>query len=183
MTSHIHHIRLISMLALMEQRRIQHALILSMALIVKIEEPVPFSARWYSHKFNAAGVRYEIGLRLINPIITWVCGPYPCGDWPDLRIARAVYTQMIEPGEMTLADDTYRDVLYFIHPHGNPESVQKQKQFMARHETVNGRMKSFRVLSSVYRHNLTFHSNCFYAVANIVQLMIMNGEPLYDVMP
>lgn len=88
---------------------------------------------------------------------------------------------MVDPDEMTLADDTYRDALYFIHPHGYPESVQKQKQYMARHETVNGRIKSFRVLSAVFRHDLTFHSDCFHAIANIVQLMIMNGEPLYDV--
>lgn len=149
----------------------------------QIEEPTPFSARWYSHKFNAAGLRYEIALRLVNPIITWVNGPYPCGDWPDLRIAKDIYVQMMEPYEKTLADDTYRDGLYFIHPHGNPESIQKQKQFMARHETVNGRLKSFRVLSTIFRHDLTLHSACFYAVANLVPLTIMNGEPLYDVAP
>lgn len=148
-----------------------------------IEEPGNFDKKWYSHKFNGPALRYEVAVRLINPIITWVNGAYPAGDFPDLKLAKELYISAVLPNEMTLADDTYRDGLFFIHPHGNPESVVKQKQFMARHETVNGRLKSFRVLSSTFRHNLTLHARCFNAVANLVQLMILNGEPLYEVEP
>lgn len=52
---------------------------------------------------------------------------------------------------------------------------------MARHETVNSRIKQFAVLTNAFRHDLDLHYKCFHAVANITQLMIENDEPLYQV--
>lgn len=52
---------------------------------------------------------------------------------------------------------------------------------MSRHETVNRRMKQFQALKQVFRHNITKHPMVFYAVANLTQLMIENGEPLFKI--
>ena len=54
----------------------------------RIREPSPFNPMWYSHKFNGAGLRYEVAVGLCDEGIVWVNGPFPCGSWPDLRIAR-----------------------------------------------------------------------------------------------
>ena len=70
----------------------------------QIYEPKPFSRCWYSHKFKGPGVRYEIGLNIQNGWIVWVNGPYPCGEWPDLRIARDRMVHMLLPVEMYVAD-------------------------------------------------------------------------------
>jgi hypothetical protein len=110
-----------------------------------------------------------------------VHGGVPCGSWPDLVLARDLYTSMVEDGEMTVADEGYNDVNFFIFPANNPDSAALQKRIMARHETINRRLKLFKVLKEPFRHELTLHPKCFYAVANITQLMLVNGEPLFHV--
>jgi hypothetical protein len=50
---------------------------------------------------------------------------------------------------------------------------------MSRHETMNGRLKAFKLLSTPFRHNLNFHRAYFFAIVNIVQLIFQNGEPSY----
>jgi len=42
-----------------------------------------------SHKFaKKSGLRYEVGLCILTGDIVWINGPYACGHWPDLSIAR-----------------------------------------------------------------------------------------------
>ena len=52
-----------------------------------------------------------------------------------------------------------------------------------RHETVNQHFKIFGCLSHQYWHDLAIHqhSTIFRAVANIVQLTIRFGHPLFDI--
>ena len=146
-----------------------------------IREPAPFSTKWYSHKFHGPGVTYEVGLNIRTGNIVWAYGGYPCGEFPDLKLARQLYTTCVDLNEKTIADDTYKDATYFIYPSGNPESRRQQKLIMSRHETVNSRLKSFNVLNSSFRHKLTKHPLCFHAVVNLTQLMILNGSPLFQI--
>ena len=54
-----------------------------------IEEPRPFSEIWSSHKLGkAAGLAYEVGIRISAPELVWVHGPFPAGSWPDIDIFR-----------------------------------------------------------------------------------------------
>jgi hypothetical protein len=144
----------------------------------RIYQKMPFDRKWYSHKFHGPGLRYEIALCIKTGFIVWANGPYPCGRWPDLSIARDCYVNIIDDGEMTVADLGYRDSRYFITP--NRENSSIHKKVMARHETVNRRMKQFNVLGQVFRHPLHKHARCFRAVLNITQISIRNGEALYD---
>lgn len=57
----------------------------------RIEEPRPFNKKWFSHKFKAAGNRYEIGLSIVNGDIVWASGGFPCGEWTDIKIAMDHY--------------------------------------------------------------------------------------------
>ena len=79
-----------------------------------IQEPSPWSAKWFSHKFNGPGLRYEVGLSINNGDIVWVHGGVPCGDFSDLKLARSLYTSMISVGELTLADDIQRPTILYI---------------------------------------------------------------------
>ncbi len=49
------------------------------------------------------------------------------------------------------------------------------------HETINSRFKNNQVLVKRFCHSLAFHSACFRVVAVVSQLIIENGEPLFDV--
>ena len=65
----------------------------------RIQEPVPFDTGWFSHKFKGPGVRYEVGIAIQTGWIVWVNGPFMCGNWPDLRIARDSLHAELEAGE------------------------------------------------------------------------------------
>lgn len=147
-----------------------------------IQEPKPFDQKWFSHKLNGPGLKYEVGLCIRSGDIVWIHGGVPCGEYSDLVLARDLYIYAVDQGEKTIADEGYNDGNYFIYPESDPPSGAMQKRIMARHETVNSRLKQFGVLSKSFRHNIDYHSLCFTAVAVIVQLMIANGgEPLFSV--
>lgn len=146
----------------------------------KIYEPNPFDPKWFSHKFKHAGLRYEIGLSLRKGYIVWAFGGFPCGAWPDLKLARESFIDFLEPNERSVADSGYKDKKYFLLP--TDRNLERHKVFMSRHETVNKRLKQFRVLSETFRHDLTKHKFCFHAVVNLTQLSIKYEEPLFSVL-
>ncbi|KAH9095723.1 hypothetical protein LEN26_017765 [Aphanomyces euteiches] len=147
----------------------------------RINEPSEFDPSWYSHKFHGPGLRYEIGLCIRTGHIVWANGGVACGLWPDLVLARSAYTQAVLPGELTCADLGYSDSAFFYTPRYHPESSRRQKLIMARHETINGRLKLFSVLKQVFRHRVDLHLSCFYAVVNVVQTALENESPLYSI--
>jgi hypothetical protein len=89
--------------------------------------------------------------------------------------------RLVVPNERALADRGYRDREYFIIPSDcrSEYASHVHKAVMARHETVNHRLKSFEVLKQVFRHDISKHILCFSAVVNLVEIMIENGHPLY----
>ena len=84
---------------------------------------------------------------------------------------------MVNQGEMTLA---YKDDHFMYHVR-YPETANEQKKIMARHETVNRRVKQWNILNTRFRHDISHHRNCFYAVANITQMMFDYGVKLYQI--
>lgn len=143
----------------------------------RIMEPTEFDRKWYSHKFHGPGLRYEIGLCIRTGFIVWVHGGRPCGQWPDLTLARDAFVGQLQPGEKALANRGFRDRNFFENPNGD----RARKHLLSRHETVNRRIKQFRCMNHVFRHALNLHPTFFHAVVNLTQIMIENGEPLYEV--
>jgi hypothetical protein len=90
-----------------------------------------------SHKLQGPGVYYEVGLNIRRGTIVWINGLAPCGEYPDLRSARSNYFLNLRAGELTIADDGYRDRTFFIYPQAFPETAHWQQQIRARHETFN----------------------------------------------
>ena len=108
-------------------------------------------------------------------------GPFPCGSWTDLRIARLAggIQEMMDRGERYIADGGYRDGGDFgITPTGlNNAEQRRQSLVRARHETINGRFKRWRALSGVFWHRLWRHRKVFLSIANITQLELEEEYP------
>ena len=145
---------------------------------------------WYTQKFNAHGLRYEIGVCILTGWIIWLMGPFPCGDWPDIVCFRYALKQMLDEGERVEADDGYvgEDPTTVKVPGSvvhdqDPQMLRVRGRVRRRHEGVNKLIKQFKVVGkgTIFRHDLSFHQDCFTACTVPTQLQIENGHPLYDI--
>lgn len=87
----------------------------------------------------------------------------------------------LQPGEKVVADGGYKDGACLLGEDVEGEQHKLLADVRARQETVNRRFKQFFVLGHRFRHELSLHSVCFHSVANITQLMIELGDPLFEV--
>lgn len=149
----------------------------------RIQEQAPFDRKWYSHKFKGPGLRYEVGVCIQTGWVVWINGPFPCGQWSDIKIARNCLVDLMSSDEMALADGGYRDRYdRFDTPNGLNNDDQYMKAVArARHEAINRRFKHFKVLQSTYRHPLEKHYSCFMAVANVTQMVFQEEGPVWRV--
>lgn len=148
-----------------------------------IQEPSPFNWKWYSHKFNGPGLRYEVGVCIQTGDIVWVNGAYPAGRWTDLRIFRHRLKQFLLPHEMVEVDKGYRgDEKCRIPMHRVSHTDRRAKtRARARHEQINSRIKIFKVLKAKFRHDIRDHQHCFYSCAVLTQLAFYNNERPWQV--
>jgi DDE superfamily endonuclease len=144
----------------------------------RIMEPSPFDPKWKSEKFNGPGVKYEVALCIQTGWIVHINGPYPCGQWHDLTVARDDLCYKLADSEfedeMAVADGGYNDGYNFFEtPTGHHNEDQTMKALArARHETVNRRFKQWGVLGQRFRGKPEYHSKFFYAIANLAQFPI-----------
>ena len=144
----------------------------------RVMEQSPFNTGWYSHKFNGPGLRYEVAVGIYSGNIVWVNGPFPCGNYPDVKIFKETMVSKLNIDELVIADRGYKHAKC-VYSLAGFESLSSSLR--ARHEVVNRRLKHFSVLRTVFRHDLSVHSMCFHAVANITQLMIKHEDPMFKV--
>jgi hypothetical protein len=148
----------------------------------KIKEPQPFDPKWRSEKFNGPGLKYEVAVCIQTGWIVHVNGPYPCGEWHDLTVARDDLCYKLAASdcehEMALADGGYADGYnMFETPTGHNNWDQRMKQkARARHETINGRFKQWAILSQTFRAKPECHEKYFMAIANLTQWLIMTNN-------
>ena len=153
----------------------------------RIQQVLPFSTTWNSHKFKGPGVRYEVGIAIQTGWIVWTAGPYRA-HVPDTEIFRSeLKAQLLKTsGERVEADADYGGEHGLVDlPDdmiGSSRTQKKAKSIVrSRHETCNKRFKQFNCLKQVLRHELFRHKYCFEAVVVLTQLMIQNGYPLFEV--
>lgn len=141
--------------------------------------------RWFSHKFKKPGVRYEVAVGIASGDIVSIVGPFPCGDYPDIKIFRMVLKHDLDDGERVEADKGYQGDKKVKAPGPlydfDERYVKMKKDVASRHETVNQRLKLYTCLVDRFRHGVEKHAACFRAVAVMTQIAIENGEPLFDV--
>jgi hypothetical protein len=152
-----------------------------------IAEPWPwkssFNRQFYSEKINGAAVKYEVGVCIQTGYIVWVNGPFKAGKWHDIMVYRRNLKGMLHADEMVEADRGYRGDPTIRDPDTVFSQSDKRAKDLARarHETVNGRLKIFRVLSSVFWHDRNLHQFVFHAVVVITQISFENGSPPFSV--
>jgi hypothetical protein len=148
----------------------------------RIMEPQPFDPKWLSEKFKGPGVKYEVAVCIQTGWIVHTNGPFPCGEWNDITVARDDLCYKLADseyeGEMALADGGYRDGYEFFEtPTGHNNEDQRMKaQARARHETINRRFKMWGILGQRFRQKPHHHGRIFLAIANLTQFLIMTIE-------
>lgn len=146
-----------------------------------IYEPSPFSGKWYSHKFKSSGLRYEVGTDVGDGNIVWICGPFPCGSHPDLKIFRSSLKTLLLNNERVITDNGYVDEKCLNRSQVPASLAHRVGRIRARHEAINGRIKKFRAVSQQFRHDKCLHSMCFHAVGKITQVLMKYEEPMFDI--
>lgn len=139
---------------------------------------------YYSHKYNKAGMNYEIGISLSECRVVWLNGPFKAGA-NDVKIfARYGLKQKLQ--------QTYKKAIgdkgYVGHPeevstyniHDNRSVNNFKSRALKRHETFNGLTKRFDCLNHRFRHTPYRFKTCFEAVCVLCQYQIENGSELFD---
>lgn len=152
-------------------------------------EPYPFSSKMYSHKVNGPAVKYEVGVCLKTGHIVWINGPF-VGSANDGTIFRNGLSPILCIDEAVEVDRGYSGDDKMKVPNMGMTSKQRKMKSNARaqHEAVNGRLKTFNVLTTHFRHMkpnregmMKKHGMCFTAVAVIVQLKLtVGGQSIFE---
>jgi hypothetical protein len=162
----------------------------------RISEPRQMpSSKWYSHKENGPALAYEIAIAIHDNKVVHINGPFPAGI-PDLSMYRnpSGLKEKMPVGKFATADRGYGGEKQLRLPNDKDTEIAKhfKKRSQARHETFNSRIKSFKILSSSFRHSHTLkgkdsvtvhdkHKAVFEAVCVILQYDMENGHPLFTV--
>ena len=96
-----------------------------------------------------------------------------------------ISNEILEQGERVEADNGYggaADKIKCPDNSCNPvenEGMQSRAQY--RHETINGRFKTWGILQHTYHHDIRRRGEFFRAIAMTTQLAISNDSPLFSV--
>jgi hypothetical protein len=139
-----------------------------------------------SHKYaGKSALRYELGVNIMAGNLVWIQGRYPAGKYTNIKIFNKVLHNFLKPGKRVEADEGYRghpDKIKCPGNDANPaENRGMQGRVRARHEMLNGRLKTWGILFQVFRHHITVHGNVFWACAVVTQLTIQDAESLFEV--
>ena len=127
-----------------------------------------------SHKYKKkSALRYEVGLCILTGDICWINGPFKAGENNDLGI-------FVKPGglrdvlrshsEVTIADNLYKGHKEASYKNKGNKKWRKQKgRVLARHESVNSRLKAFGRLDSSFYCKKNEHRTIFIACTVFVQ--------------
>lgn len=141
---------------------------------------------YYSYKINHSGLRYEVGVCIQTGHIVWTAGPYKPGLYNDIKIFCHTLIYNLMSGEKVEADKGYRgypdqiETPDFISPETSEMREMKSK-VRARHEMVNGRLKTWGALKQAWRHHHTHHGLAFRCIVIMVQLSMEVDSPVLQV--
>lgn len=141
---------------------------------------------YYSHKYNKAGLRYELGISISDSRLVWMNGPFKAGA-SDKAIFNyhGLKDKLEENGKMAIADGGYSghpDVLSTPNYHDSPGVKLFKSRALKRHEHFNGIIKTFDCLTGRFRHDSDRFQQCFEAICVLGQYTIESSQPLYDVL-
>jgi DDE superfamily endonuclease len=147
--------------------------------------------KWFSHKHKTAAVVYELAIEVFNGSLIWINGPFPAGQ-SDLAVFRKPdgLKSKIPDGKRVIADQGYKaeSMLSTRNPMDSEEVKELKRRAKARHETFNGLLKNFQILSQRFRttnggehHRLNRHKTVFEGCCVLVMYEIEDEHPLFNV--
>ena len=147
------------------------------------------SSKWFSKKFNKAGLTYEVAIAIFHNQVVWINGPFPAGhnDWKVFTLPDGL-RRLIPVGKLAIGDNGYKyDALKIstYNQFDSDEVFQFKSRVKARQESFNSRLKAFKVLSEDYKvkgeGRMAKHEIAFVSCAIIIQYDMENGKPLFKV--
>jgi len=141
---------------------------------------------YYSHKFNKAGINYELGIAIASGKLIWLNGPFKAGK-NDLQIfvGGGLRDRLKQLGKKAIGDGIYRgnqDTVSYGNSHDSRQVKLFKSRALKRHEDFNGMTKTFKILQGPFRHGTIKIARAFEAVSVICQYKIERDEPLFDVL-
>lgn len=141
---------------------------------------------FFSHKYNKAGVNYELGIAIACSRLVWMNGPFKAGK-SDNKIFRdcGLKGLLASIQKKAIGDQGYnghRGECSTYNAH-DCRGVRKFKsRALKRHENFNGMTKEYDCLSGRFRHGVESFARMFEAICVICQYKIEDDRPLYDVL-
>jgi hypothetical protein len=141
---------------------------------------------FYSHKFNKAGVNYELGILLWESRLVWMKGPTRAGS-NDITnfVSGGLRDALLQMGKKAIGDGGYsghQKAISTPNRHDQRNVAKFKSRALKRHEKFNGMIKAFDSLSGRFRHSVSRFATCFEAVCVVCQYQLEHGRPLYTVL-
>ena len=135
----------------------------------------------YSHKFKHSGYRYEVGVAIFSSKIVHVQGPFDPGVFNDQEIFTdfGLESALREEDERAVVDCGYYGRFVSRRDEGNDKWKAAKARYLARHETVNRRIKVFDCLVNRWRHGIELHLKVFRVVIVLVNIELKYA-PIFD---
>jgi len=154
---------------------------------VWIEEPSgQFDSKYWSHKFNKAGVNFELGIAISSGKLIWMNGPFKAGrSDKTIFVEDGLKQRLLDLGKKAIGDKAYsghKEAISIPNIFDSYGVKKFKSRALKRHEAFNGMTKAFRILSGRFRHGVGKIGSAFESVAVICQYKIETDEPLFDVL-
>jgi hypothetical protein len=142
-----------------------------------------------SHKHPGCAFRYIIAAAIYRSRIVGIYGPYPGGK-SEIEIFREHIKNKVKQGKFVVADKGNKEsvwnasdkaMLAIPNPVDNQDLAKFKARTLARHETVNGRIKAYKSMANRWEHGMEKHGIAMRAVAATVQYKMDNGSELFPV--
>lgn len=144
--------------------------------------------KFYSHKFNKAGILYELASDIATSRLVWMNGPFRAGT-NDVKIFRkhGLMVKLASIGKKAIGDKgysgkEYKHVMSIFNAHDDYCVKKFKSRALKRQETFNGMTKRFGALDGRFRHGPKQFQYYFESICIICQYQIENSSPLYDVL-
>lgn len=137
--------------------------------------------KWYTHKYNHFGIKYEIATCIKTGDVVHYYGPVRAAIH-DLTLFRSFLRKKLGHGERVLADRGYRGdrLVCTLYNSNDAQHARSIKLIGARHETMNGRLCFFGAMQQEWRHQLCKHHLAFRSCLVLVQLNHQHNRPVFQ---
>lgn len=150
-------------------------------------------SKMMSHKFHHGGLKHIIAISIWRAKMVYLSTSTRGGE-SDKNMYMEELHDLIPEGKCVICDRAFASSddkdeesaavakkLRQINDDADSDKVKKFKaRALARHETLNGRLKNYAILRSYFRHDKENHGDAFEAVCVMVQYQMDRGHPIFD---